>query len=149
MKNASSLHGCLLIKVLVIVKQPFRVFQPGMVPVLFRQDDPVGWNAPVDAQVGVVPCQCALALRRVEVVALVLEDDLGSEHAEPVGEAPGYEELAMVVLCQLHGDMLPEGGGTLADVHRHVEHGTLDHPYQLALRVRRLLEMQSAQHAVT
>ena len=149
MKNASSLHGCLLIKVLVIVKQPFRVFQPGMVPVLFRQDDPVGRDAPVDAQVGVVPCQRALALRRVEVVALVLEDNLGSEYAEPVGKAPGNEELAMVVLRQLHGDMLPEGGGTLADVHCHVEYGTFDHPYQFALCVGRLLEMQSAQHAVT
>ena len=120
-----------------------------MVSVLFRQDDPVCRDAPVDAQVGVVPCQRALALRRVEVVALVLENDLGSEHAEPMGEAPGYEELAVVVLRQLHGDMFPEGGGTFANVHRHVEHGTPDHPYQLALRIGRLLEMQSAQHAVT
>ena len=89
----------------------------------------------------------ALALRRVEVVALVLEDDLGSEYTESVGETPGNEELAVVFLRQLHGDMFPEGGGTFADVHCHIEHGTFDHPYQLALCVGRLLEMQSAQSA--
>ena len=132
----------------VVIEEPFRVFQAGVVPVFFREDNLVGRDAPVDAEVRIIPCQCAFALGSIEVVALVLEDDFGGEHAESVGEASGDEELAVVVFGQLNRHVLAEGGGAFADVYRHIEHGTLDHPYQLALRIRRFLEVQAAQHPV-
>ena len=110
--------------------------------VLLRQYRLVGGDAPVDGEVGVVPRDGALELRGVEAVALVLEDHLLAQHAEPVGETPRDEELPVVVLGELHGHVPPEGRRASPDVHRHVQHGTPDDPHELRLREGRLLEMQ-------
>ena len=119
-----------------------------MPPVLLRQYRLVGGDAPVDGEVGVVPCDGALRLRGVEAVALVLEDHLVAQHAEPVGETPRDEELPVVVLGELHGHVLSVGRRASPDVHRHVQHGALYHAYQFCLREGRLLEMQAAYHSV-
>ena len=79
-----------------------------MTLVLFRQDDFVGRNAPVDAEIRVVPCQCPLALRGIKVVAFILENNFRREHAEAVGKTAGDEELTMVFFCQLYSYMLTE-----------------------------------------
>ena len=119
-----------------------------MPPVLLRQYRLVGGDAPVDGEVGVVPGDGSLGLRGVEAVALVLEDHLVAQHAEPVGEAPRDEELTVVVFRQLHGHVLSVGRRAFPDVHRHVQHGALYHAYQFCLREGRLLEMQAAYHSV-
>ena len=119
-----------------------------MLPVLLRQYRLVGGDAPVDAEVGVVPRDGALRLRGVEAVALVLEDHLVAQHAEPVGETPRDEELPVVVLGELHCHVPPEGRRASPDVNRHVEHGALYHANELRLREGRLLEMQAADDPV-
>ena len=119
-----------------------------MVFVLLRQYRPVGGDAPVDGEVGVVPGDGALGLRGVEAVALVLEDHLVAQHAEPVGETPRDEELPVVVARQLHGHVLAEGRRTSPDVNRHVQYGTPDDSHELRLREGRLLEMQPPDDSV-
>ena len=116
--------------------------QPRMSHVLLRQDHLVSRHPPVDAQVRVVPGYRALGLRRVEVVALVLEHHLLAQHAEPVREAPRDKELPVVLPRKLDGHVPPEGRRPLPDVHRHIEDRALYHPDQLRLCVRRLLEVQ-------
>ena len=119
-----------------------------MSPVLLRQYRPVGGDAPVDGEVGVVPGDGSLGLRGVEAVALVLEDHLVAQHAEPVGETPRDEELPVVVFGEFDRHMLAEGRRASPDVHSHVEHGTPDDSHELRLREGRLLEMQAAYHSV-
>ena len=118
-------------------------FQPRMSHVLLRQDNLVRRHPPVYSQIRVVPGYRALGLRRVEVVALVLEHHLLAQHAEPVREAARDEELPVVLPRELDGHVPPEGRRPLPDVHRHVKDSTLYHPDQLRLRMRRLLEVQS------
>lgn len=117
-------------------------------PVFFRQDDAVGRKPPVYAQVGVVPSQCPFALWRIEVVTFILEDDFRCKYAEAMGESARYKELAVVVLSELYCHVAAECGRALPDIHRNVEHGSLDDPYQFALCIGRFLEMQPAQYAV-
>ena len=119
-----------------------------MVFVLLRQYRLVGGDAPVDGEVGVVPGDGALGLRGVEAVALVLEDHLLAQHAEPVGEAPGDEELAVVAPGEFDRHMLSEGRRAFPDVHSHVQHGALYNAHELRLSVWRLLEMQPPDDSV-
>ena len=119
-----------------------------MPPVLLRQYRPVGGDAPVDAEVRVVPGDRALRLRGVEAVALVLEDHLFAQNAEPVGEAPRDEELAVVVPGEFDRHVPPEGRRAFADVHSHVQHGAPDDSHELRLSVWRLLEMQPPDDSV-
>ena len=92
--------------------------------VFFRKNYFVIRYAPVNMQVGVVPCDSSFTLRSVEVVTFVLEDDFGSEYAESVGEASWNEELAVIVLGEFYGYVLSEGGRTFTDVYGYIEHGT-------------------------
>ena len=65
-----------------------------------------------------------------------------------MGEAAGYEELAVVVLCQFDGYVLSVCRTALADVNGYIEHCTLDAAHELALSERRALEMKAAHDAV-
>ena len=60
-------------------------------------------------------------------------------------ETTGDKELALVVLTQLHHHMLAKRRTRLADIHSHIEHLTLDHPYQLRLRSSTFLIVQTTQ----
>ena len=62
-------------------------------------------------------------------------------------EAGRDPQLAMVVGAQLDADPAAEGRAAAAHVDGDVEHRALRHAHQLALRVRRHLEVQPAQHA--
>ena len=129
-------------------KRRLEVVEPRVSPVLFRQYRPVGGDAPVDGEVGVVPGYRAFGLRGVEAVALVLEDHLLAQHAEPVGEPSRDEELPVVVFGEFDRHVLAEGRRTSPDVHRHVQYGALDDPHELRLREWRLLEMQPPDDSV-
>ena len=129
-------------------KRCLEVLEPRMSPVLLRQYRPVGGYAPVDGEVGVVPGDGPLGLRGVEAVALVLEDHLLAQHAEPVGETPRDEELPVVVAREFDRHVLAEGRRVSPDVHRHVQYGALYHAHQFGLRVGRLLEMQPSDDPV-
>ena len=84
----------------------------------------------------------------VELVALVLEDRRLAEYGESVGEALGHQKLPVVLRRQLHRHVLPEGGRSAADVHRHVQHRAEHATHQLGLGVGRILVMQATHHAV-
>ena len=118
------------------------IIQLHVLLILLRQNHLVRRHPPVYSHVRVVPGYRALGLRRVEVVALVLEHHLLAQHTEPVREAPRDEELSVVLPRKLDGHVPPEGRRPLPDVHRHIEDRALYHPDQLCLRVRRLLEVQ-------
>lgn len=117
-----------------------------MAGVLFAEDCVGGVDAPVDAQRCVEDGDAAVGLRGVVVVALVLEHGHIAQHGKAVGETAGHEELAMVVLCELHGHMLTVGGRAAADVDSHVEHGTAHAAHEFGLGERGQLEMQTAHH---
>src|SRR5260221_718513 len=98
---------------------------------------------PVDAEVGVVPEDAAVAGGVVEGGALVDEVGLGGEGAEAVGEAVRDPEDELVLVRQLLGVPLAEGGGATADVDGDVEEGAAGAADELPLRVG-LLVVQAA-----
>ena len=119
-----------------------------MLHVLRREDDFVGGDAPVDGEVGVVPDDGAFALGAVEVVALVLEDGDGAQHAEAVGKAAGNEELTVVLCSELYAKVLAVGGRAGTKVDGDIEDGAFYDAHQLGLGMLAFLEMQTAHHAV-
>ena len=80
-----------------------------MVLILLREDHVIGGDAPIDRQLGIIPCDSTLAVGSVVIIALVLEDHFWREHAEAVCKASGNEELAVITFTQLHGYVLSEG----------------------------------------
>jgi len=116
--------------------------------VLGGKDDICGGQLPIDAEGGVIPGDTAFAIRGVVVITLVLEDGLLTEHSKAVGKTARNEELAVVLCTEFHSDMLAIGRGTLADIHRHIEHTALHTTHELALAVRGALVVQPAQYAV-
>ena len=108
----------------------------------------LSWDAPVDTETAVQDADAAVGFGMVEVITLVLEHSLLAQDSEAVGEPPGDEELAMVVLAQFDGHVLPVGGAAAPDVHRHVKHPAANAAHQLALRERRSLKMKAAHHPV-
>ena len=119
-----------------------------MVLILLRKDHVIGRDAPIDRQLGIVPCDSTLTAGSVVIIALVLEDHFWREYAEAVCEASGNEELAMITFTQLHGYVLSEGLRPTADVDSYIEDGATDDTYQLALSVGRELVMQATDDAV-
>ena len=137
-----------MIKVHGIVKRTLEVLQQRMLSVLVAQDGMLRGDAPVDAEAGVQDADAAIGFRMVEVVALVLEHSRLAQYREAVREAARDEELAMVVLAQFDGHVLPVGGAAAPDVHRNVKHPAANAAHQLALRERRSLKMKAAHHPV-
>ena len=133
---------------ILVHKRTLEVLQQRVPRVLLAQNGVVGRYAPVDAQAAVKDADPAVGLGVIEVVALVLEHGRLAQHGKAVGEALRDEELAVVVLRQLHGHVLAVGRASLADVHRHVEHRAAHAAHQLALGVGRTLEVQAAHHAI-
>ena len=119
-----------------------------MAAVLFGKNYLVCGDLPVDPEVRVVPGYGPFGLLAVEVVALVLEYGLFAQDAESMGQAARNEELEVVLFREHDRDMLSESRGERADVDRDVEHGALDHPYQLALGVDPLLEVEAPDDSV-
>ena len=50
-----------------------------------------------------------------------------------MGKATGNKELTLVLVAQLHHDVLAKRRTRLADIDSHVEHLALDDTYQLCL----------------
>ena len=84
----------------------------------------------------------------IELIALILEHSSFAEHGKAMGKTTRDKELAMIILGQFHSHMFAIGRRTLANIHSHIQHGTLHAAHQLALGERRALEMKSAHHAI-
>ena len=80
-----------------------------MLRVLVAQYGVACGYAPVNAEASVEYAYAAVGLGVVEVVALVLEHGHVAKHREAVGKPLWYEELAVVLLCELHCHVLPVG----------------------------------------
>ena len=136
-------------KVKLDLERTLEFGKPRVPEVLVGQHGFVGRDSPVDSQTLIQNAYASVSFRVVELVALVLEDRSLGQDGKAMGEALGNEELAMVVLRELHRDVLPVGRAAFADVHCDVEHGAAHTPHQLALGEGRTLEVQAAHHPVT
>ena len=89
-----------------------------------------------------------ISLRCIEVIALILKNRCFTQYGKTMGKTTWNKELAMIILGQFHSHMLAIGRRTLANIHSHIEHGTLHAAHQLRLGEWRALEMKSAHHAI-
>ena len=119
-----------------------------MLRILFAENGILRWYLPVYSKTVVKDAYTSVSLRVIEVVALVLEHCRFRQYSKTVGEASRNKELAVVVLCQLYGNVLTVCLATLADINSHVKDGAFHATYQLALCVRGTLEMQAAHYAI-
>ena len=94
----------------LINKRAFKVFQQGMLRVLFAEYGVFRWYAPVDAEAIVKNADAAVRFGMVKLVALVLEHGRLAQHRETVGETFRDKELSVVVLGQLYGHVLAVSG---------------------------------------
>ena len=65
-----------------------------------------------------------------------------------MGKALRNEELAMIVFCHFYGYMLAISRRAFSNIHCYIEHSTFYATYQLALCVRRTLEVQASHYAI-
>ena len=65
-----------------------------------------------------------------------------------MGKATGNKELTLVLVTQLHHDVLAKRRTRLADIDSHVEHLALDDTYQLCLRTGTFLIVQASQDTI-
>ena len=84
----------------------------------------------------------------VEVVTLILENSSFAKNCEAVCEAARHEELSVIVFCEFHSDVLAVCRRAFADVNSHVKYGAFYATHELALRIRRTLEMQSSHDTI-
>ena len=103
-------------------------------------------NAPVDTERWIRDRDTAVGLRCIIVVALVLEYGDVGEYGETMGETARNEELQMVVLGKLYGDVLSVGRRTFAYVDGNIQHSAFDAADQFRLGERRQLKMKSAHY---
>ena len=71
--------------------------KPGARAVLVREGQPLGRDAPVDADVGVVPAHAAVAAGVVDVVDLVEDQRVVGQRDEAVQEAARHQDLRAVL----------------------------------------------------
>ena len=135
-------------KVKLDLKRTLKLGKPRVPEVLVGQYGLVSRDSPVDSQTLVQNAYAPVSLRVVELVALVLEDRGLGQDGKAVGEALGNEKLPVVILRELHRDVLPVGRAAFADVHCDIQHGAAHTPHQLALGEGRALKVQATHHAV-
>lgn len=111
--------------------------------ILIRQDHRL--NRPLDANLGVVPANVAVTLRRIVVVRLVLHLDVVCQRDEAMREAAWDEELLLVLRRELHANPLAELRRALADIDRYIKDRAARRTQELRLAHRVELVMQPAQ----
>lgn len=119
-----------------------------IIPVFIRENDVFGRQLPVDGKTRVVPCDGALGFWSIEIVALILEDSVFTQHGESMCKAFRDEELAMILSTETHSHMFAECRRIGANINSDIEYLAADHAHQLALGMRRTLKMKSADNAI-
>ena len=71
----------------------------------------------------------------VVVIAFILENSFIGEYDKTMCEPSRDKHLSMVLFGQLYGDMLTVSAGSFTNIHSHVQNGSLDDAYQLALGI--------------
>ena len=108
-------------KVKLDLKRTLELSKSRMPEVLVGQYGLVGRDSPVDSQTLVQNAYAAVSFRVVELVAFVLEDRSLGQDGKAVGEAARYEELTMIVTCQLDSHVLPISRAAFADIYSHIK----------------------------
>lgn len=111
--------------------------------VFFGKNYFISGQAPINREIRVIPCNCTLCLRMIEIIALVLEDHLIGKDAESMGESPGHKKLKMILFTQLHREVLPISRRILSDIYCNVENTAFYDPYKLCLGKGVFLEMKA------
>lgn len=106
------------------------------------------WNPPIDTESVVEDADASICFWMIEVITLVLEDGCFRENCETMGKALWYEELDMIVFCQLYCHMLAISRGALANIYCYIEYSAFYAAYQLALSIRWTLEVQASHYAI-
>ena len=119
-----------------------------MMTVFFGKDYFISGQAPINREIRVIPCNCTLCLRMIEIIALVLEDHLIGKDAESMGESPGHKKLKMILFTQLHREVLPISRRILSDIYCNVENTAFYDPYKLCLGKGVFLEMKATEDPV-
>ena len=105
-------------------------------------------NTPVYSKTVIYYRYSTICVWMIELTELVLEYCRFTQNGKTMCEATGYEELAMIILSQLHCYMLAVSGATFTDVHSNVKHSTFDTTNQFALGKWWTLEMQPTHHTI-
>jgi|GEM_PF-3360199 len=116
--------------------------------VFFGKDYFISGQAPINREIRVIPCNCTLCLRMIEIIALVLEDHLIGKDAESMGESPRHKKLKMILFTKLYGKMFPVSRRILTDIYCNVENRAFYNPYQLCLGKGFFLEMKATEDPV-
>ena len=106
-------------------------------------------NAPVDAERRIVPGKAPLVLRRIVVGRFIQNLGIGLQRHIAVRKADRHPQLAPVrgrQLCRRHVGRTSASLSRISTQTSRTE--PLRNPHELALRARRHLEMQAAQHAL-
>ena len=119
-----------------------------MLGVFVTEDGMGSGDVPVDTQGVIEDADASVRLGMIELITLVLEHGCLTEDGKAMGEAFGNKELPVVILCQLHCDMLTVCRTTLTDIHCDIEDGSLDTAHELALGIWGTLEMESTHHTI-
>ena len=119
-----------------------------MLTILVRKDNLICRHLPVNSKIRVIPRNRTFMLRSIEVIALILEYHLISQDHETMCKSPWNEKLAMIILGKFHSDMLAECWRSFSDIHSHIKNSTFYHSHELALRMRRFLEMETTKNTI-
>ena len=117
-----------------------------MCSIFGTEDALLNRNPPINGKVGVVPCNGTFTLRRIIVVAFILEDCHVAQHRKTMCKPARNEQLAVVLGSQFYGNVLSVGRTSVTQINSHVEHGTLYYTHKFCLCMRRLLKMQTTHH---
>ena len=85
--------------------------------------------------------------RRIRIIDLISKNSLLAQDVETVSESLRDKKLTFILVRQLYGNILPKCRRTFAQIDSHIQHTSFYHTYQLGLRVRSQLVMQTSQHA--
>ena len=137
-----------LIKVNTILERRTCISQTEVLEVLVAEDGLLDGYLPVNTQLLIHKLNASIGFGMIEVVALVLEDGNIAEHRKAMGKTTGNEELAVVVLAKLYGNMLTIGGRSLTDVDSDIKYLALDATHNLALRIGRTLVVETTNDTI-
>lgn len=79
------------------------------------------WNFPVNTEGFIEDADPTIGLWMIELIALILEDGSLGEDGEAMSKALWYEELTMIVFCQLYCHMLAISRGALANIYSYID----------------------------
>ena len=136
-----------LIERVVNVEIGVGVGKARMVLVLFREDGFVERDLPINRERGVERINASVRLRRVEVIAFVLEGRNVAQHRKAVGKTSGDEKLTLVFGRKFYGHVLPEGGAAVTNIDRHVKDSAFGATHQFALAIRSALIVKTTDDA--